>query len=232
MRTLHRTGLATSIALGAAGAILLAAPAAQAQEEWKEEGGEAPPPDDHPAKKPDKKQIEDAPPGDPSAAPARFLADLKIGPAFVLTASGVTEFSLQLNFGYALAQDLAMKGDAFYLTVSPYLLVGEDLALVAPLGAQYEMPLKMIPYEGISAYVRTSVGYAFYKPPLLGFDQGLHGFAVQPAIGAKLAFFKRFHVGIEPLGFDILTVFPPKSTNQSTATTSAFQLAIFAGAKF
>ena len=68
----------------------------------------------------------------------------------------------------------------------------------------------MIPYKGISAYARVSVGYAYYQAAALAVDKGFHGFAVQPALGAKLTFFERFHVGIEPFGFDIIHVFPPK----------------------
>lgn len=220
-----RTPLVLSIAMSMAACVLVAG-AAAAQDEWKDEEGEEIPPDDHPGKK------KEVPKPDRDAKPARFVADLKLGPAFVLSSRGVTEFGLQLNFGYALANSLAMKDDALYVTVSPYLITGEDLALVAPLGAQYELPLKMIPYEGISAYARVSVGYLYYKPPLLDFDKGYHGVAVQPALGAKLSFLDRFHVGIEPFAFDVYTVFPPKSTSLPTSTQSAFQLYIFGGARF
>ncbi|MEZ4299717.1 MAG: hypothetical protein R3B70_32510 [Polyangiaceae bacterium] len=208
-------------------AALLSTTAALADDGWSDGSTDKLPPDDRPARKKD-----DAKAVDPSIKDARFLADLKLGPAFVLTARGVTEFSLQINFGYAVARDLATADDAFYLTVSPYMLVGEDLTLVTPLGAQYEMPLKMIPYQGISAYARVSVGYAYYKPPLLDFDKGYHGLAVQPALGAKLAVGERFHVGIEPFAFDITTVFPPASVNSTLGTVSAFQLYIFGGARF
>jgi hypothetical protein len=206
---------------------LLAAGTAAAQEEWKEDGGEKPPPDDRPAKKKD-----DPKPADPNEKPKRVLVELKLGPAFILSSRGITEFGLQVNLGYAVANGMITPGDAFYLTLSPYMIVGEDLTLVTPLGVQYELPLKMIPYEGISVHARVNVGYAYYKPPLLDFDKGYHGVGVQPALGAKLSFLERFHVGIEPIGFDIITVFPPKDTNQPTATASAFQLYIFGGAKF
>jgi len=210
----------------AAAAVLAAAGSAEAQEEWKDEGGDKLPPDDRPKKK------EEAPAVSPDAKPPKLIAELKLGPAFLLSARGVTEFGLQLNFGYAMAHSLITRGDALYLTVSPYLLVGEDLSIVAPLGVQYDLPLTMIPYEGISAYARTSVGYAYVKPPLLDFDRGFHGFAVQPAIGAKIAFYERFHVGIEPFGFDILHVIPPQSTAAPELTITAFQLYIFGGARF
>lgn len=208
-------------------ALALGAPQALAQDEWKEDSGEKPPPDDRPARK--KADPADV---DPDAASRRWLLELKFGPAFLLASRGVTEFGLQINLGYAIARDLITKDDSFYLTFSPYMLVGEDLTLVTPLGAQYDLPLKMIPYEGISAYARVSVGYAYYKPPLFDFDKGYHGLAVQPAVGAKLAFLKRFHVGIEPFGFDIVSVFPPKSTQVSGSTNSVFQLYIFGGMKF
>lgn len=206
----------------------LATAAATAQEEWKEEeSGEKPPPDDRPAKK----KEEPAQPAD-DAKPKRVLLDLKLGPAFSLSFRGVTEFGLQLNFGYAIVNDMITKGDAFYLTLSPYMIVGERLTLVAPLGAQYDLPLKMIPYEGITAYARVSAGYAYFKQVGADFDNGIHGFAVQPALGAKLSFLDRFHVGIEPVGFDVVTVFPPRSTNQPTQTNASFQLYIFGGARF
>src|SRR5262245_31355356 len=87
---------------------LLVAGVAAAEDEWKEDqSGEKPPPDDHPVKK--KKDEEKA--KDPNAKPARFLADLKLGPAFVLSGGGATEFSLQLNFGYAVARDVITKDD-------------------------------------------------------------------------------------------------------------------------
>lgn len=210
-----------------AAAVVLSVGTAHAQEEWKEEGGEKLPPDDHAPKK-----KAETPAEDPNAKPPTFLAELKLGPAFLLSSKGVTEFGLQLNFGYALSHDLITRGDTLYLTVSPYLLVGEDLSIVAPLGAQYDLPLTMIPYKGISAYARVSAGYAYEKPRLLDFDKGSHGFAVQPAIGTKITFFERVHVGIEPFGFDILHVFPPKSTASPELTITAFQLYIFGGATF
>lgn len=217
--------LAMSMAMATCG---LAAGAATAEDEWKEDGGEAPPPDDRPAKK-----KKDAPtPDAPDAKPARVLLELKLGPAFSLSFGGVTEFGLQVNAGYALVNGMITKGDAFYLTVSPYMLVGERLTLVAPLGAQYDLPLKMIPYEGISAYARVSVGYAYFKQVGADIDNGIHGVAVQPALGAKLAILERFHVGIEPIGFDFVSVFPPKSTNQPNATNVSYQLYIFGGVRF
>lgn len=216
-------GVAASIGIAAA---LLPAGAARAQDDWTD-GGEKPPPVDRPARK----KPEDVKPRE-KAPPTRFLAEAKLGPAFSLSFRGVTEFGLQLNFGYAVARDLAMKDDALYLTVSPYMVVGERLTLVAPLGAQYDLPLTMIPYEGISAYARVSVGYAYYKPAQLAFDVGQHGVAVQPAAGARLSFLERFHVGIEPISFDVLSVFPPASVKMPDATYSWFQLYIFGGGRF
>jgi hypothetical protein len=216
---------------------LLASGVALAQDEWKEEGGDKLPPDDHPAKPKEKEKEKEKEEAQADTKPTRFLVDLKIGPVFILAAKaagtrGATEFGLQINAGYALAHDLATKGDAFYLTVSPYLIVGSDLSLVAPLGVQYDMPLTMIPYKGLSAYARASVGYAFYQPPLLKISDGIHSLAVQPALGAKLAIGDRFHVGIEPFGLDILHTFPTKNTTQAEDTLVAFQLAIFGGARF
>lgn len=201
--------------------------AALAQEEWKEEGGEKPPPDDRPAKKKD-----EAPPDPAETKPSRLILDLKLGPAFVLSAKGVTEFGLQVNAGYALTHDMITKGDGFYLTLSPYMLVGEDLSLIAALGVQYDLPLTMIPYKGVYAYARVSGGYLYQKNKGLDFGQGYHGFAVQPALGAKFTIFDRFHVGIEPFAFDILHTFPPRSTLVPEQTLSAFQLYIFGGASF
>jgi hypothetical protein len=218
----------SALAVSMMAACVLAAGSAAAQDEWKEDGGEKPPPDDRPAKK----KEDPKPAEDPNAKPRRVLLELKLGPAFLLASGSVTEFGLQLNLGYALSNSLITKGDAFYLTLSPYLLVGEDLTLVAPLGLQYDLPLEMIPYEGIYVYARVSGGYAYYKPPLVGFDTGYHGIAVQPALGAKLAFLERFHVGIEPVGFDIFHLFPPRTTNVADYTVSAFQLYIFGGARF
>lgn len=217
---------------GMAGPLLLAASvssstAALAQEEWKEEGGEKPPPDDRPVKK------KEEPPPDPAdLKPARLILDLKLGPAFVLSAKGVTEFGLQVNVGYALTHDMATKGDGLYLTLSPYLLAGEDLSLIAALGLQYDLPLTMIPYKGVYAYARVSGGYLYQKNATLELDKGYHGFAVQPALGAKFTIFDRFHVGIEPFAFDILHTFPPKTTLIPEQTLSAFQLYIFGGASF
>lgn len=208
-------------------ACLLAARTASAQDDWKEDSGEKPPPDDRPAKK-----KQDAKPEEPDAKPKRFLLDLKFGPAFSLSFGGVTEFGLQLNFGYALTTGMITKGDALYLTLSPYTIVGERVTLVAPLGAQYDLPLKMIPYEGITAYARVSVGYAYFKQVGANIDNGIHGVAVQPALGAKLSFLERFHVGIEPFGFDVVSIFPPRSTNQPNDTNASFQLYIFGGARF
>ncbi len=217
---------------GMAGPLVLAASvfsstAALAQEEWKDEGGEKPPPDDRPAKK------KEEPPPDPAdLKPARLILDLKLGPAFVLSAKGVTEFGLQVNVGYALSHDMVAKGDGLYLTLSPYLLAGEDLSLIAALGVQYDLPLTMIPYKGVYAYARVSGGYLYQKNATLEFDKGYHGFAVQPALGAKFTIFDRFHVGIEPFAFDILHTFPPKTTLIPEQTLSAFQLYIFGGASF
>ena len=217
---------------GMAGPLLLAvslssSTAALAQEEWKEEGGEKPPPDDRPVKK------KEEPPPDPAdLKPARLILDLKLGPAFVLSAKGVTEFGLQVNVGYALTHDMVTKGDGLYLTLSPYLLAGEDLSLIAALGLQYDLPLTMIPYKGVYAYARVSGGYLYQKNATLEFDKGYHGFAVQPALGAKFTIFDRFHVGIEPFAFDILHTFPPKTTLIPEQTLSAFQLYIFGGASF
>jgi hypothetical protein len=220
-----RAGRALAMVMAAVSGLLSSA--AAAQEDWKEEDtGDKPPPDDRPVKK------KDAPKPDSDASPRRFLLDFKLGPAFSLSFSGVTEFSLQLHFGYAVSTSMFTPGDAFYLTVSPYAIIGERLTLVAPLGVQYDLPLKMIPYEGISAYARVSAGYAYFKQVGADFGNGLHGLGIQPALGAKLSFLDRFHVGIEPIGFDIITVFPPKSTNQSEATNASFQLYIFGGAKF
>lgn len=214
-------------AIGIAAASVLFCTAASAQDEWKEEGGEKPPPDDRPTKKKD-----DKPADGTEAKPARILLDLKLGPAFLLSSKGVTEFGFQINAGYALSHDLITKGDAFFLTLSPYMLVGEDLSMIAPLGVQYDLPLSMIPYKGISAYARVSAGYLYQKNATLDFDKGYHGFAVQPALGAKFGIFDRFHVGIEPFAFDILHTFPPKSTAVPEQTISAFQLYIFGGASF
>jgi len=225
--------VAASIAIAAG---LLAPAAAFAQEDWKEQGDGQPPPDDH--KKKEKENEESKP--DAPEKPTRFLLDLKIGPAFILATrqsaiKGSTEFALQLNAGYAVSHDLATKGDALYLTLSPFLIVGSDLTLVAPLGAQYDLPLTMIPYKGLHAYARASVGYAYYKPVGLAFDQGIHSLAVQPAIGARLTFSEHFHVGIEPIGFDIVHTFLPKAalaTGQAEDTIVAFQLAILGGVRF
>ncbi len=220
---------------------------ALAQDEWKEAGGdpspgdppagdkpagdkpppeEQLPPDDHPGKK------KEEPPPDADAKPTRLVVDVKLGPAFILSAKGVTQFGLQLNAGYALSHDLVTKGDGLYLTVSPYLIVGEDLTLIAPLGAQYDLPLTMIPIQGVHAYARASVGYAYQKASTVPFDQGHHGFAVQPALGAKFTFFDRFHVGIEPFAFDIVHTFPPNKKQGVEVTTLAYQLYIFVGAHF
>jgi len=217
---------------GMAGPLVLAASvfsstAALAQEEWKDDGGEKPPPDDRPVKK------KEEPPPDPAdLKPARLILDLKLGPSFVLSAKGVTEFGLQVNVGYALTHDMVAKGDGLYLTLSPYLLAGEDLSLIAALGLQYDLPLTMIPYKGVYAYARVSGGYLYQKNATLEFDKGYHGFAVQPALGAKFTIFDRFHVGIEPFAFDILHTFPPKTTLIPEQTLSAFQLYIFGGASF
>jgi hypothetical protein len=224
------------VALGMGIAIPLLAPAtALGQDEWKDQEGEKPPPD-RPAT-PTKREKEKDGEAGTSVAPPKLLVELKIGPAFVLASKlggnrGATEFGLTLNAGYALGRDLATAGDTLWLTVSPNLLVGSDVGLIAPLGAQYDLPLKMIPYEGLYAYARASVGYAFYQPPFTSIDKGVHGFAVQPAIGARMTIAQRFHVGIEPLGFSILHVFPPKSTAQPEDTLVAFQIAILGGARF
>lgn len=218
-------GTAASFVIAAS---LLSSSAALAQDEWKEEGGEKPPPEDRPTKKKD----ETPPDQQAPAKPATLILDLKLGPAFVLSAKGVTEFGLQINVGYALTHDMIAKGDGLFLTLSPYMLVGEDLSLIAPLGVQYDLPLTMIPYEGVYAYARVSGGYLYQKNATLDFDKGYHGFAVQPALGAKFAIFGRFHVGIEPFAFDILHTFPPKTTNVPEQTISAFQLYIFGGASF
>lgn len=231
------------IAVGTGIAIPLVTPGeALAQEEWKEEEGEKPPPDDRPATPPPRKQERekdrerDGATGT-SATPPKLLVELKIGPAFVVASrfggsKGATEFGLTLNAGYALGRDLATAGDALYLTVSPNLLTGSDLALIAPLGAQYDFPLKMIPYEGLYAYARASFGYVYYQPPFTRIEDGVHGFAAQPAIGARMTLAGRFHVGIEPIGFTILHTFPPKSTRQREDTLVAFQIAILGGARF
>ncbi len=206
---------------------VLASGVALAQEEWKEDGGEKPPPDDHAGKK-----KEEPPPADAERKPGNVVLDLKLGPAFVLSAKGVTEFGLQVNAGYALSHDLITKGDALFLTVSPYLIVGEAVKLVAPLGVQYDLPLAMIPYKGIAAYARVSAGYAYQSFANVAFSQGFHGFAVQPALGAKFTFFDRFHVGIEPFAFDIVHTFPPNKKVGVEQTLSAFQIYIFGGAQF
>jgi hypothetical protein len=207
---------------------VLSSGVALAQDEWKEEGGgEKLPPDDHGPKKP-----KEEPPPDADAKPTRLILDIKLGPAFVLSAKGVTDFGLQLNAGYALSHDLVTKGDALFLTVSPYLIVGEAVTLIAPLGVQYDLPLAMIPYKGVSAYARVSGGYAYQTFAKLAFDQGYHGFAVQPALGAKFAFFDRFHVGIEPFAFDVVHTFPPNKKAGVEQTMTAFQLYIFGGAHF
>jgi hypothetical protein len=235
------------VALGLGIATPLAAPtAALAQEEWKEEEGEKPPPDDRPATPPktrDKDKDRDADgqgqegATGTSAPPPKLLLELKIGPAFVVASKlggskGATEFGIYLHAGYALGHDLATSGDVFYLTITPNLLVGSDFGVIAPLGAQYDFPLKMIPYEGLYAYARASVGYLYYQPPFVKIDNGVHGFAVQPAIGARMTLAQRFHVGIEPLGFSVLHTFPPKSTTQREDTLVAFQIAILGGARF
>ena len=58
------------------------------------------------------------------------------------------------------------------------------------------------------------------------------GIAVQPALGARITFAERFHVGIEPFGVDVLHTFPPKLTTNAEDTIVAFQIAIFGGARF
>lgn len=227
-------------AIGVGAALLVSTGWARAQDEWKEDQGEKPPPDDRPAKKPEGAKDKDpAAPVATAAAttPTKLLVDLKIGPAFILASKfggsrGATEFGLQVNLGYAIARDLGLKGDTFYLTVSPNLLVGSDLALIAPLGVQYDLPLTMVPYEGLYAYARASFGYAFYQPPFSKIDNGIHSFAAQPALGARLTFSERFHVGIEPFGLTILRTFPAKSTGNTEDTIVAFQIAILGGARF
>lgn len=234
------------VALGTGIATPLLAPVeALAQDEWKEEEGEKPPPDDRPApppkqreraEKPEKKDGGDGAVGT-SLTPPKLLVELKIGPAFVVASKlggskGATEFGITLHAGYALGHDLATPGDALYLTLSPNLLTGSDLALIAPLGAQYDFPLKMIPYEGLYAYARASFGYVYYQPPFTKIDNGIHGFSAQPALGARMTLAQRFHVGIEPIGFSILRTFPPASTNQREDTLVAFQIAILGGARF
>jgi hypothetical protein len=219
------------LALGMFAAALLGGPLALAQEEWKEEGGEKLPPDDRPSKK-----KEDVAPDADAGPPPRFLAELKIGPAFILAtrtaARGSTAFGLQINAGYAIAHSAVTKGDAFYLTISPYLVVGSDLTLVAPLGLQYDLPLTMINYKGLFAFARASVGYAFHKE--LGSGSDSNAIAVQPAIGARITFAERFHVGVEPFGLDVIHTFPPKSPKNLNPedTIVAFQIAIFGGARF
>lgn len=201
--------------------------AALAQDEWKEDGGEKPPNDDaHQGKK------KDPPKAEGEEKPSHVLLDVKLGPAFMLSSSGVTDFGIHINAGYALAHDLATKGDALWLTVSPYMFIGEDAAFVAPLGAQYDLPLKMVPYDGLSAYARVSVGYAYQQLRGLNIDQGYHGFAVQPALGVKLALFDHFHVGFEPFAFDILHVYPPNKKAGPEVTTLAYQIYVVAGAHF
>lgn len=226
-------------AIGVGAALLVSPGWARAEDEWKEDQGEKPPPDDRPAKKPESTKEKDKDPAAPGATttPTKLLLDLKIGPAFILASKfggsrGATEFGLQVNLGYAIARDLGLKGDALYLTVSPNLLVGSDLALVAPIGAQYDLPLTMIPYEGLYAYARASFGYAFYQPPFSKIDNGIHSFAAQPALGARLTFSERFHVGIEPFGLSIFRTFPAKSTGNTEDTIVAFQIAILGGARF
>lgn len=200
---------------------------ASAQDEWKEDGGEKPPSDDaHPPKK------KEAPPAEAEQKPSRVLLDVKLGPAFLLSSSGVTDFGIQLNFAYGIAHDLATKGDTFWLGVSPYMFIGEDAAFVAPISAQYDLPLKVIPYDGISAYARVSAGYAYHQLRGLKIDQGYHGFAVQPALGMKVALFDRFHVGIEPFAFDIVHTYPPYKKAGPEETTLAYQIYVFAGAHF
>jgi hypothetical protein len=220
------------LALGMFAVSSFAAEVALAQD-WKEEGNEDPPPDGRSS--PKNKKEEETPPED-TGPPPRFLAELKIGPAFILAtrsaARGSTEFSLQVNVGYAFSHDAITKGDAFYLTLSPFLVVGADLTLVAPLGLQYDLPLKMINYKGLYAFARASVGYAFHQQ--LGSGAESNAIAVQPALGARITFAERFHVGIEPFGFDVIHTFPPTSMKNENVedTIVAFQISIFGGARF
>lgn len=216
---------ASLCALTVGTSLTVAVPAFAQEDGTWEEGGENGALQGGEKKKPSETKSDDKP-------HPTVVLNVKFGPAFLLSAAGVTEFGLQLDFGYAVAKDLVTKRDALLITLSPGLLVRDNTILTAPLGVEYDFPLR-IPVGDLYTYARASVGYAFGQISPAAFDKGYHGLVVQPAIGARLQFLDHFHIGIEPVGFQVFHFFASATTEGAPDVThSAFQIYLFGGAHF
>ena len=117
-----------------------------------------------------------------------FTASLKAGPAIEVSTFSETQFSLQLDAGYAVV------GSDGYLTFTPQFGFGDVTSIWLPLGFQYDIPL---PVENLYVYPRASVGFAY----VTRVEEA--GVALIPEFGAKYQFHENGHVGIEPFSMPI-----------------------------
>jgi len=117
----------------------------------------------------------------------RLSGNLKIGPSFGLMKRMPTQFSMQLDAGWAPG------GGPLSVTFSPQLGLGDAVLFALPVGAQYDLRVGRVGPGEVVAYPRVNLGYARFTS-----GRGENAFTVASEAGAKYVL-GHFSAGLEPL---------------------------------
>lgn len=128
--------------------------------------------------------------GEGKAGP--MMANLRIGPSFALCSLCGAGFTVQPEFGYAVALE-----NSLYVVAAPQLTfggVGSGVILTIPVGVQYDYAL---PVKNLYVTGRFLMGYSNFT------GSGDSAFTIIPEIGAKYIINKMINVGAEPFSLPV-----------------------------
>ena len=140
--------------------------------------------------------------------------NLKLGPSFGVNDSSVTQFALQLEFGYQVIPN-------GHLVFPFQMQMGNSVfGLGIPVGFQYDIPIGGV--KGLFIYPRLVLGYAVFIPSGEA-TSTQHVFLLAPGFGIKYVLKDQFQFGFEPFELPI---------GIGSATGVSYRLNFYAGIKF
>lgn len=149
--------------------------------------------------------------GEGKAGP--MMANLRIGPAFGLSAGMGAGFTVAPEFGYAVALE-----NNLYVVAAPQFTFSTFTFITLPVGVQYDYPL---PVKNLYVTGRFLAGYTI----LAGGRASGGAFTLIPEFGAKYVIDKRFNVGAEPISI-------PLHLGSGGGTLAMYRINLYGGLNF
>lgn len=157
-----------------------------------------------------------------------FMANFRLGPAIAAkdpgpTVATPTQFSLELEFGYAV---LGKRG---YVLFSPTFQLSGGTMISVPVGFSYDFAIPGV--KGLFFTPRITLGYTYLSHS----GVSAHGFLINPSLGIKYMVNERFQVGFEPFSLPIVpasvSVDSPFGSGPS-GTFMWYRIMFYAGMRF